>query len=69
VQEAAASLALQTAGASIEDVAVYLSRLGGIGPGLHELMAAHQNVAGIFRELQKRDSCHTQKTAYGNQQA
>lgn len=68
IHEAAASLALQTAGASVEDVAAYLSRLGGIGPGLHELLAAQQNVAGIFRELQQHDR-HVQKTAHVNQHA
>jgi hypothetical protein len=58
VQEAAASLALQTAGASIDDVAAYLSRLGGIGAGLHDLLAAQQNVSGIFRESCTADTAH-----------
>lgn len=50
VQETAAELAPYCGGCSAEDVEAFLSQLGGIGAGLHELMKADQNIGGIFRE-------------------
>jgi hypothetical protein len=50
IQQAAAELAPFCEGSNAEDVAAFLSNLGGIGAGLHELMRADQNIGGIFRE-------------------
>lgn len=50
IQQAAAELAPFCEGSNAEEVAAFLSNLGGIGAGLHELMRADQNIGGIFRE-------------------
>lgn len=51
VQKAAAGLAPYTDGASADEVAAFLTHLGGIGAGLHEMMQTEDgNVGQIFRE-------------------
>jgi hypothetical protein len=52
VQKAASEL-LHYSDASTEEVAAFLTHLGGIGAGLHEMLQTEQNVGGVFGKFKQ----------------
>lgn len=50
VHKAAAVFAPLTDGANTDEVAAFLTSVGSIGAGLHELLQTEQTVGGIFRK-------------------
>jgi hypothetical protein len=60
LQKAASELLHYCDAASTDEVAAFLTHLGGIGAGLHEMLQTEPNVGGVFRKFQHSTSMTVQ---------